>query len=156
VIIEVDRYYYDNHGVYRWSERRREAAWRKAFSAFDRSLRRLNPPWAAITVGVPGSGKSRWACSHDGPGLVIVDGVFANPKLRQEALTISKHRGVPLMAIWLDTPWELCVGRNELREPDRRVPNASLREFSEVLTAYPPTIDEGFAAVERLTLAAIP
>jgi hypothetical protein len=156
VIIEVDRYYNDRHGVYRWSSRGRDLAWKRAFTAFDRNLRILQPLYAVITVGVPGSGKSRWALAEDAPWLVVFDGVFANPMLRRHAVDIARRRDTPLVAAWFLTPWDVCVARNDLQGSDRRVPTSRVRHFWNVIAEYPPRVEHGYFAVEHVTSHAPP
>jgi hypothetical protein len=57
-------------------------------------------------------------------------------------------------AVYLDTPLETALARNEAREGRARVPLVGV--FSTRARLVPPSVEEGFAAVERVGQAAGP
>jgi hypothetical protein len=53
---------------------------------------------------------------------------------------------VPVRAVWIDTPVEVCLARNDAREGRARVPLQGL--FGTKARFVPPTTAEGFDRVD--------
>ncbi len=79
-------------------------------------------------------------------GSVVVDNTNASAAHRAPLIAAARAAGVPVRAVWIDTPPELCAERNEAREGPARVPLvgvlATRSRFS------PPSPDEGFDRVD--------
>ena len=75
---------------------------------------------------------------------VILD--CTNTTKRHHTISALKNMGCgEIMAIWLDTPIEVCIERNNARN-DRKepVPEDVIRKMHERLQMNPPTSGEGF------------
>jgi hypothetical protein len=77
---------------------------------------------------------------------VVVDNTNPSPAERAPLLELAAAAGVPARAVFLDTAVETCRQRNAARTGRARVPEVGL--FSTAALLVPPSIDEGFAAVE--------
>lgn len=77
---------------------------------------------------------------------VVVDNTNASPAERAPLLALARAAGVPVRAVWLDTPLELCRERNDARPEATRVPPVGLH--AAVARFVPPTTVEGFARVD--------
>ena len=77
---------------------------------------------------------------------VVVDGT--NPSLEERAVLVGLARAaaVPVRAVWVDAPLELCLQRNAAREGATRVPLVGVLATRKRFV--PPTTSEGFATVE--------
>ncbi len=53
---------------------------------------------------------------------VVVDNTNPSPDERAALLAAGRAAGVPVRAVWLDTPFEICLARNDAREGRARVP----------------------------------
>jgi predicted kinase len=148
MIIEPDQGYYDA-GQYVWTPERRDAAWEDSFARLRQALAAGGIRKVILLLGVPGSGKSTHARRADADDVVVFDGYFGVRARRARALEIARDAGVPVEAVWIDTPLDECLARNDRRSPDRRVPYEVIRAMAAELTADPPTLAEGFAAVTR-------
>ncbi|PWW23845.1 AAA domain-containing protein [Geodermatophilus normandii] len=77
---------------------------------------------------------------------VVVDNTNPSPEERAPLVVAARAAGVPVRAVWVDTPLEQCLARNDAREGHARVPLVG------VLAARsrfrPPTEDEGFERVD--------
>lgn len=77
---------------------------------------------------------------------VVVDGTFAKPADRDSLLTFArKHGATRVEAIFVDTPLEVALKRNALR--DRIVPTGVTQNMHDLLRTRPPDITDGFDAV---------
>jgi predicted kinase len=79
---------------------------------------------------------------------VVVDNTNASAERRAGLVALAHRLGVPVRAIFVDTPFEVCDERNARRTGVERVPDVGLRSTAQILTA--PTLTEGFDAVEVL------
>ena len=77
---------------------------------------------------------------------VVVDNTNPAPEDRAALIALARQAGVPVRAVWLDTPLEVCVARNARREGRARVPPAGL--FGTCARLVPPSTDEGFHRVD--------
>jgi predicted kinase len=149
MIIESDRQLYEG-GTYVWSAERRRAAWAECVREFREALERGGVGQVVMMVGIPGSGKSAYARGIDRDGVVVLDSTFVEPERRWQILQIAKQFGVAVMAVWMDTEWDVCVSRNAARAEDRRVPVHVMQEAYERLFDERPREEEGFAEVRRV------
>jgi predicted kinase len=77
---------------------------------------------------------------------VVVDNTNPAPEDRAPLIAAAREAGVPVRAVWVDTPAELCLARNEAREGRARVPLQGV--FSTRARFVPPTIAEDFDRVD--------
>jgi len=77
---------------------------------------------------------------------VVVDNTSPSPAERAPLVELATAAGVPVRAVWLDVPFELCRQRNEARTGRARVPDVGL--CSAAARLVPPTTAEGFTAVQ--------
>lgn len=77
---------------------------------------------------------------------VVVDTTSPSTAERAPLVAAAREAGVPVRAVWVDTPLDVCLARNAARPEGARVPlvglHAALARFE------PPTTDEGFARVD--------
>jgi predicted kinase len=79
-----------------------------------------------------------------GRPLTYIDATNLSRKERKNWIRFARQMGCVIEALYFDTPLDLCLARNLLRE--RRVPEDVIRELAHKLTA--PQIEEGFSRVE--------
>lgn len=149
MIIETDRHFYEG-GRYVWSAQRRRAAWEACVRLFREALEGARVEQVVMMVGMPGSGKSTCARTMDRDGVVVLDSTFVEPERRRQILQIARQFGTPVVAVWVDTEWEVCVRRNAERAEDRRVPVEVMRGMHQRLHDNRPREEEGFAVVRRV------
>jgi predicted kinase len=77
---------------------------------------------------------------------VVVDNTNPGPEERAPLVAAARAAGVPVRAVWLDTPWDTAVARNDRREGRARVPLVGLLATRTRLV--PPSAAEGFDRVE--------
>ncbi|MGY1839324.1 MULTISPECIES: AAA family ATPase [unclassified Modestobacter] len=77
---------------------------------------------------------------------VVVDNTNPAPAERAPLVALARAAGVPVRAVFVDTPLETCLARNDAREGRARVPLVGVFDTRRRLT--PPSTDEGFDAVE--------
>jgi predicted kinase len=77
---------------------------------------------------------------------VVVDNTNPAPEDRAPLIAAARDAGVPVRAVWMDTPAELCLARNEMREGRARVPLQGL--LATRGRFVPPTTAEGFDRVD--------
>ena len=77
---------------------------------------------------------------------VVVDNTNPRREDRAGVLALAAERGVPVRAVFLDVPLEVCRARNDAREGRARVPEVGLLRVRGELE--PPSPAEGFARVE--------
>ena len=77
---------------------------------------------------------------------VVVDNTNPSEDERAPLVAAAREAGVPVRAVWIDTPPEICAERNDARQGRARVPLvgvlATRRRFR------PPTEAEGFDRVD--------
>ena len=103
-----------------------------------------------MLVGIPGSGKSTYAKAADRESVIVLDSTFVEPERRWQVLQIARQYGVPVMAVWMDTEWDVCVARNAGRPEDRRVPVEVMQGMYQRLFDERPREEEGFGEVRRV------
>jgi predicted kinase len=77
---------------------------------------------------------------------VVVDNTNPAPEDRAPLIAAARDAGVPVRAVWMDTPAELCLARNEVREGRARVPLQGV--FATRARFVPPTTAEGFDRID--------
>ncbi|SNR23193.1 ATP-binding protein [Blastococcus mobilis] len=77
---------------------------------------------------------------------VVVDNTNPAPADRAPLIAAARDAGVPVRAVWMDTPAELCLARNEVREGRARVPLQGV--FATRARFLPPTTAEGFDRID--------
>jgi predicted kinase len=77
---------------------------------------------------------------------VVVDNTNPSPQERAPLVAAARRAGVPVRAVWLDTPLDVCLTRNDARAERERVPLVGVLAARARLV--PPSTDEGFDRVE--------
>ncbi|TFV51746.1 ATP-binding protein [Blastococcus sp. TF02A-35] len=77
---------------------------------------------------------------------VVVDNTNASAEERAPLVAAARAAGVPVRAVWLDTPPEVSLARNEAREGAARVPPVGV--FATRARFVPPSVAEGFDRVD--------
>jgi predicted kinase len=77
---------------------------------------------------------------------VVVDNTNPSPAERAPLVAAARAAGVPVRAVWLDTPPDTCLARNDAREGAARVPLVGV--YATRARFAPPTVDEGFDRVD--------
>ncbi|MGY1692555.1 AAA family ATPase [Geodermatophilus sp. SYSU D01105] len=77
---------------------------------------------------------------------VVVDNTNPTAEDRAPLVAAARSAGVPVRAVWVDTPVPTCVARNDGREGRARVPLAGL--YGTAARFAPPTVAEGFDRVD--------
>ena len=73
----------------------------------------------------------------------IYDATNVVRRQRREAIALARQCGfTQITGVWLNTPVELCLERNQIR--DRTVPPAVILKMNRSLLAAPPALPEGF------------
>jgi predicted kinase len=147
MILEPDRFYYDGDR-YAWTQERCDAAWAECYRTLQEMLALGTVRKVVLLVGLPGCGKSRYAQAHDADDTVVFDGLFVDRARRARVVEIARAAGVPVEAVWFQTPWETCAARNAGRSLDRQVPAATMESLRQQLAADPPGRAEGFASLQ--------
>lgn len=107
-------------------------------------------PWT------PKAAKAAWDRAHadlkealakDGPDLIVFDATMVGSKKRAKYIRSALKAGVRPVAVFLDTPPELCQERNDARDPSRRVPDVALKSMMGRLER--PSVDEGLDIVAK-------
>jgi predicted kinase len=118
ILFNPDRLLIDTEGKYLWNPSRSAFAWASEYQRLGKWL----------------------SCGAEGLG--VFDATLVNGEKRAPLLHIAKGYGLEVKAIFLDTPWEVCVERNNARTPDRRVPQKTMEFMRNNLR--PPEESEGF------------
>lgn len=129
-------------------------------------------------VGLPGAGKSTWVARHlpghtvvskdhwprarrrearqrrvvaellAAGRAVVVDNTNPSPAERAPLVELARAAGVPVRAVFLDVPLEVCRARNDRRTGRARVPPVGL--YAAAGRLVPPETGEGFDRVDVL------
>lgn len=76
-------------------------------------------------------------------GSVIVDGSGTNPMYRRQDIELYRSWGAErIVGVVFVAPLQIALARNA--ERDKPVPEAGIRHYYELLTQYPPSLEEGF------------
>jgi predicted kinase len=82
---------------------------------------------------------------------VVVDNTNPAPGDRAPLIAAARAAGVPVRAVWMDTPAALSLERNGAREGRARVPVQGL--LATLARFVPPTTEEGFDRVDVVRTA---
>jgi predicted kinase len=77
---------------------------------------------------------------------VVVDNTDPAPEDRAPLIVAARAAGVLVRAVFLDTPVEVCLARNDARSGRARVPLVGV--LATVGRLVPPSVDEGFDRVD--------
>jgi predicted kinase len=77
---------------------------------------------------------------------VVVDNTNPATEDREPLVAAARAAGAAVRAVWVDTPLEVCLERNDRREGRARVPLVGV--FATARRLVPPTTAEGFDRVE--------
>ena len=77
---------------------------------------------------------------------VVVDNTNASVAERAPLVAAARVAGVPVRAVWVDTPVEICLARNDAREGRARVPLVGV--YATLGRLVPPSVAEGFDRVD--------
>ncbi|WP_457051301.1 AAA family ATPase [Geodermatophilus sp. SYSU D01036] len=75
---------------------------------------------------------------------VVVDNTSPSPEERAPLVAAARAAGVPVRAVWVDTPLEECLARNAARE----TPVPLVGVYAARARFAPPTAAEGFDRVD--------
>lgn len=79
-------------------------------------------------------------------GSVIVDGSGTNPMYRRQDIELYRSWGAErVIGVVFVLPLEVAIARNAQRE--KPVPEEGIRHFYDLLSAYPPSAEDGFDEV---------
>ena len=81
-----------------------------------------------------------------GGSSVVVDNTNPSPDERAPLIAAARVAGVPVRAVWLDTPYATCLERNLARRGRAQVPLRGVLATRGRLA--PPTAEEGFDRVD--------
>jgi predicted kinase len=77
---------------------------------------------------------------------VVVDNTNPAPEDRAALVELARSAGVRARAVWVDTPLDTCLERNDAREGRARVPLVGVLATHRRLV--PPDVTEGFQRVD--------
>ncbi|TFV65523.1 UNVERIFIED_ORG: ATP-binding protein [Bacillus sp. AZ43] len=77
---------------------------------------------------------------------VVVDNTNPAPDDRAPLVAAAREAGVPVRAVWVDTPADVSLARNDARTGRDRVPPVGI--FATRARFVPPTLAEGFDRVD--------
>ena len=104
----------------------------------------------------PDRAAEAWAESYQRFGYFLLQGrtmvwdaTFTSPIIRSAILHTAKGAGYRVVAVFCDTPIEVCIERNASREREP-VPQSTIIRMAENLV--PPTQEEGFDTVQNIVL----
>lgn len=145
MILEPDDYLYKEDGEYLHTKERSAIAWERTLSELKKALKSRVFDKVTLVAGLPASGKSTWVKMHAEEWIVyLVDADLVGKDLRKKIIDfIREHDAdIPISIVFLDTNYKVCRERNELRSPDRVIPQHAYSEMRSVF-CYPSTL-EGF------------
>jgi len=131
-----------------WTSERNAVAWKQSFAALDEALRgRSARSVVYIMVGCQASGKSTWARARkrEEPHAIIFDAILVKKSERHPILLAAGQYQVPAVAVWFQTPLQVCLERNAARPTDEVVNEQGLKNVFAALE--PPQLSEGFAQI---------
>ena len=87
-----------------------------------------------------------------GMPMTYIDATNLTRRERRPYIKIAANYGCQVEAVFFDTPLEVCLERNRSRP--RKVPDDVLRMMAAKM--QPPTVEEGFTLVTRVSTSAAP
>ena len=105
-------------GPSRWTPGAVGEAWSTCRRALKVALLDPEVLTVGILVGIPGSGKTAWARTHQEPGLVLFDACWAQAGRRAAVARQIRRAGRHAVAIWIRTPLQVCRSAVTAMRPD--------------------------------------
>lgn len=127
---------------------RNALAWQSCFAALDVALSRARPGTRVyVLIGPQGSGKSTWARWRkvEEPDAIIFDAILVKRSERRPILESVRQHSSAAIAVWFQTPLDVCLARNAARPPDEIAAEQGIRNVHAALE--PPGDAEGFAGI---------
>lgn len=151
MIISPDNFIYNAEGIYDWSPERAKASWNKSYAILKKALVTGKYNKVILMGGIPASGKTTYLneIGRD-PKAIYFDATFTNKWGRGAILDVIKevYPDIWVEIIFLDTPKNVCLMRNEQRTPDRKIPTEAYDRMCGALEKEGfPTKSEGFDKV---------
>src|SRR5262245_11123444 len=134
-----------------WTAARNAEAWTRSFAALAGALEQATDKTTVyVLIGPQASGKTTWARAKaaEDPNAVLFDAILVKKSERLPILTSARAANVPVVAVWLKTPLDVCVARNAARSISELCNEDGLRNVFAALE--PPSLEEGFAAVQEV------
>jgi len=131
-----------------WTVERNAEAWKRSFAAFAIALEQATQKTTVyVLVGAQASGKTTWARAKaaEDPNAILFDAIFVKKSERLPILKSARGAGVPVIAVWLKTPLDVCVARNAVRSVNELCDEEGLGNVFAALE--PPSLEEGFVGI---------
>ena len=138
LVINPDQFLYTPEGKYEWTKDRLKVAWDKSRDIFLEAVISGKYHRLILLIGAPGAGKSTWLEKNQTQGTIYFDATFATPGNRSFWIWEARKRRIAVGALRFDTPLEVCLERNRLRSPDRKVPEDIVRKIWTKILMSPP------------------
>lgn len=148
MIISPDQKLVDSEGRYSWTSERVQEAWAQCRAAWEAALASGKFSQAVVLCGLPASGKTYWIENNANETTVYFDAVLKRRLNRVYFVDTSRRAGIPLTLVWLKTPLQECLERNERRSQDRKVPAQTIKDMHSWFAREPPSKNEGFRLLE--------
>ncbi|WP_137939414.1 ATP-binding protein [Chitinivorax sp. B] len=130
------------------------AAWELAYEAMERQLRAVGPHATLYVVfGLQGAGKTTWVeqnAHRFGPDAVFLDGPLPSRTKRTRAVVLAKSMGRKVVAVWLNTPFDVALAQNATRTGLACIREEAIRHVYDQLE--PPSIEEGFDQIMEINI----
>lgn len=76
---------------------------------------------------------------------VILDGINLLKFIREKYVKLAQEMGVKIRVVWITTPMEICLARNQESPEEKRLPQVALVQKEEMFE--PPELEEGFGEI---------
>ena len=151
MIISPDNFIYNAEGIYEWTPAKAKSSWNKAYGVLRKAIRSGKYDKVIMMGGIPASGKTTYL-SEVGrePNAIYFDATFTNKWGRGMMIELINEEDPDMWVeiIFLDTPKNVCLMRNEERSPDRKIPTEAYDRMCGALEKEGfPTKAEGFDKV---------
>ena len=128
-------------------------AWRLSYLAFQQALEQASYlAEVYVLIGAQGAGKSTWAKSfhQEQPNAIIFDAILVKAEERLPIISAAQVRGIPVIAVFFDTPLSVCLVRNAKRPEDEVVSEQALKNVFSAIEW--PELSEGFSQILHVDL----
>lgn len=145
--INPDHYLETDAGLVFTTERNK-LVWEQAHADLAQALRATAPPRTLyVVMGVQGAGKTTWGESNQSllANAMVFDAALPAKAHRVKLLAMAVELGTLALAVFINTGLALALARNQLRSPDKQVPEAAVRHVFSMLE--PPSPEEGFSRI---------
>lgn len=151
MVISPDNFIYNTNGIYEWTPERAKSSWNKSYAILRKALQSNKYNKVILMGGIPASGKSTYLSKFGkDPQAIYFDATFTNKWGRGNILQIIDQESPDMWVeiIFLDTPKNVCLMRNDQRTPDRKIPTEAYDRMCGALEKEGfPTKAEGFDKV---------